>query len=163
MTAATTVPADAELGTLGGVSYTLREWVTTFHLVVAVIDPYTDESAWLLDTAGRILSVFSGADCRVAWLVTAAEADAKQFLGPWAKDLLTLLDPDRTLVKSLGLERLPALVHIRQDLSVAGVAEGWKPSEWQSVTDHLGEVMSWSKPRIPAVGDPSPFLGSPAL
>lgn len=162
MSPATTVPADAELGTLGGVSYTLREWVTTFHLVVVVIDPYTDESSWLLNTAGRLLNVFRGADCRVGWLVTTGEDDARTFLGPWASELLTLLDPNRALVKSLGLERLPALVHIRQDLSIAGVAEGWRPSEWQAVTDQLGEVMSWSKPRLPAPGDPSPFTGSPA-
>ena len=162
MTAAATVPADLEIGTISGDSFPLREWVTTFHLVVVVIDPYTDESSWLLDTASRVLSVFRGADCRVAWLVTAGADDAKTFLGPYAKDLLTLLDPDKALVKALGLERLPALVHIRQDCSVAGAAEGWKPSEWQTVTDQLGDVMSWSKPRLPAVGDPSPFVGSPA-
>lgn len=163
VTAATTVPADADLGALGGESYSLREWVTTFHLVVVVIDPYTDESSWLLTTAGRILDIFRGADCRVGWLVTAEEGDARQFLGPWAEQFLTLLDPNRSLVKSIGLERLPALVHIRQDLSVAGVAEGWQPRQWQTVTDHLGDVMSWSKPRLPSPGDPSPFQGSPAL
>lgn len=163
MTTATTVPADAQLGTLSGKSYTLREWVTTFHLVTVVIDPYTDESSWILRTAGRVLNEFRGADCRVAWLVTAPAGDARQFLGPWAEELLTLIDPNRSMVKSLGLERLPALVHIRQDLSIAGVAEGWQPSQWQTVTDQLGDVMSWSKPRLPAVGDPSPFRGSPAV
>ena len=140
----------------------LREWVTMFHLVVVVIDPYTDESAWILPTASRILETFSGADCRVAWLVTADEVDAKRFLGPHAERLLTLLDPDRSLVKGLGLERLPALVHIRQDLSVAGAAEGWDPVEWQAVTDQLGDIMDWSKPCLPALGDPSRFAGSPA-
>lgn len=163
MTAATSAPADLKIGALSGSPITLSQWVTTFHLVVVVIDPYTDESAWVLDTAGRILSEFKGADCRVGWLVTAGEDDARTFLGPWAKELLTLLDPDRTVVKALGLEHLPALVHIRQDLSVAGVAEGWDPKQWQTVTDQLGTVMSWSKPRLPAAGDPSPFAGSAAL
>ncbi len=162
MTAATTAPADVSLAAISGGPYTLSEWVTTFHLVMVVIDPYTAESAWILDTAGRILSAFRGADCRVAWLVTANEADARTFLGPWANELLTLLDPDRALVKSLELSHLPALVHIRQDLSVAGVAEGWRPAEWQAVTDQLGDSMSWSKPRLPAAGDPTPFVGSPA-
>jgi len=162
VTAATTAPADTKIGAIGGTPISLSEWVTTFHLVVVVIDPYTDESAWILPTASRILETFSGADCRVAWLVTADETDAKRFLGPRADALLTLLDPDRALVKALALEHLPALVHIRQDLSVAGAAEGWNPAEWQAVTDQLGDVMSWSKPRLPAAGDPTSFVGSPS-
>ncbi|NCY17386.1 MAG: hypothetical protein EBX39_11590, partial [Actinobacteria bacterium] len=33
------------------------------------LDPFTLESSWILETAGRILTAFHGADCRVAWLV----------------------------------------------------------------------------------------------
>lgn len=162
MTAAASAPADAELAALGGEPRTLREWVTTFHLVVVVIDPYTDQSAWVLDTAGRILRTFRDADCRVAWLVTSDADDARTFLGPWADDLLTLVDPDRSFVKALDLEQIPALVHIGQDLTVIGAAEGWDPPAWEAVTDRLGTMMSWSRPVIPALGDPSPFAGSPA-
>ena len=43
------------------------------------------------------------------------------------------------MVKGLGLERLPALVHIRQDLAVVGAAEGWHPPEWDSITENLGK------------------------
>ena len=163
VTPATEAPEELEVTAVGGEPRTLREWVTTFHLVMVVIDPYTDESAWLLDTAGRVLTTFREADCRVGWLVTADEGDARTFLGPWAVQLLTLLDPDRRVVKSLELERLPALVHLRQDLAVVGVAEGWDPKEWQAVTDNLGRLMSWSRPVLPAAGDPSAFTGSPAL
>ena len=77
-------PGDVKLTPLQGEPRTLQEWLTTFHLVVVVLDPYTYESAWLLDTAGRILSEFRGADCRVGFLVTANAEDARQFLGPWA-------------------------------------------------------------------------------
>ena len=70
MPAVTTAPADLSITALGGEPRTLREWVTTFHLVVVAIDPYTDQSAWILDTADRILTNFREADCRVAWLVT---------------------------------------------------------------------------------------------
>ena len=101
------------------------------------------------------------ADCRVGWLVAADADDARAFLGPWADRFLTLIDPDRAVIKGLGLERLPALVHIRQDLAVVGAAEGWHPPEWQAITDNLGKVMSWSRPLIPVAGDPSPFEGSP--
>ncbi len=162
MTAATQAPAELELVALGGDARTVREWVTTFHLVLAVIDPYTAESAWLLGTAGRVLTAFRGADCRVAWLVTADGEDARTFLGPWADQFLTLVDPDRRVVKGLELERLPALVHIRQDLTVVGAAEGWDPDEWRAVTDHLARMMSWSRPMLPEPDDPGPFEGSPA-
>ncbi|CAN5861525.1 hypothetical protein BH24ACT3_BH24ACT3_15870 [soil metagenome] len=141
----------------------MAEWLTTFHLVMVVIDPYTNESSWLLPTAGRILRNFIGADCRVAWTVTAGPDDARRFLGPLADEILTLVDPDREAVKALGIDRLPALVHINQDLSVAGLAQGWNPAEWRPITANLAKLMSWSGPSLPGPGDPGPFDGSPAL
>ena len=44
-----------------GEGRTLEQWLTTFHLVSVVIDPYTNESAWILDTAARIMRNFTGA------------------------------------------------------------------------------------------------------
>ncbi len=158
----TTVPGDVELAALSGEERTLDEWLTTFHLVLAVVDPYTKESAWLLGTMGRVLETFRGADCRVAWLVTAGAEDAGRFLGPWSRQVLTLVDKERAVVKALGLDELPALVHISQDLTVMGVAQGWQPAEWQEVTDRLGTIMRWSRPVFPAPGDPGAFRGSPA-
>ena len=160
MSAVTTAPADLSVTALGGEPRTLEEWVTTFHLAVVAIDPYTDQSAWILETAGRVLANFAEADCRVGWLVTADGDDARAFLGPWADRFLTLLDPSKAVVKGLGLERLPAFVHIRQDLAVVGAAEGWRPKEWESVAENLGRVMSWSHPVIPLPGDPTPFEGT---
>jgi hypothetical protein len=160
MPAVTTAPADLSITALGGEPRTLREWVTTFHLAVVAIDPYADQSAWILETATRILDDFVGADCRVGWLVGADADDARAFLGPYADRFLTLVDPDRAVIRGLGLERLPAFVHIRQDLTVVGAAEGWNPPEWQSIAANLGKLMSWSHPLVPVPGDPSPFEGS---
>jgi hypothetical protein len=155
-------PGDVVLAPINGEPHTLREWLTTFHLVVVVLDPYTYESAWLIDTAGRILRVFEEADCRVAWLCTCPADDARKFLGPWAEEILTFADPDRAFVKAVELERLPALVHIAQDGTVAGAAEGWDPAEWRAAADNLARVMSWRAPLIPAPGDPVAFPGTPA-
>ena len=160
MPAVTTAPADLSITALGGEPRTLAEWVTTFHLAVVVIDPYTDQSAWILSTAARILDDFVGADCRVGWLVASDADDARAFLGPLADRYLTLIDPDRAVVRGLGLERLPAFVHIRQDLAVVGASEGWHPPEWHSIAANLGKIMSWSHPLVPVPGDPSPFEGS---
>ena len=108
---ATDPPGDLELAPLDGEPRTLDGWLTTFHLAAVILDPYTYESAWLPETAGRILDDFRGADCRIAFVVTADADDAREFLGPWAQRILTFADPDRDLVKALGLNELPAFVH----------------------------------------------------
>jgi hypothetical protein len=105
---------------------------------------------------------FTGAAVRVNWLVAGTEEDAKAFLGPLATEFLTFADPERQTVAKLGLERLPALVHIRQDMSVAGASEGWNPDEWRAITDNLSKAMSWSRPVVPDLGDPAPYAGTPA-
>lgn len=157
------VPAELELVPLKGKARPARAWVTTFHLVTAILDPYTPESAWLLPTVARIFRVYDQADCRVAITVTCSAEEAAQFLGPYAEEFLVFVDPDRALVKELGVELLPALVHVRQDLTVANSAEGWQPDEWRKVTDYLSMAMSWSAPLVPAPSDPVGYPGTPAL
>ncbi len=154
---------DVPLTHLSGATHPLDDWLTTFHLAVVVVDPYEYESAWLLETAGRILTTFTGADVRVGFVVTAPPAEAKEFLGPWADQLFALCDPDKAFVRSLGLETLPALVHIGLDGSLLGSAEGWDPVAWRAVVDNLAKAMWWKAPDIPAPGDPKPYAGAPAI
>lgn len=154
---------DVTLTHISGVALPLREWLTTFHLGVVVLDPFEYESAWLLDTAGRILDVFRQADVRVGFVVTSTPEDAKAFVGPWADRLFVLCDPDKAFVRSLQLEQLPALVHIGIDGTLLGSAEGWDPLEWRAVADNLARIMSWKAPDIPAAGDPKPYQGAPAV
>src|SRR5262249_2596134 len=121
------------------------------------------ESAWILQSVRRIFTVFRGADCRVAWLVTSNTDGAKQFLGPLADEFLTYVDPDRTFVKATGLSVLPALVVLRQDGSLLGVAEGGDPAAWRTVTGELAGLTSWSRPIIPVKGDPVAYPGTAAF
>ena len=159
---ATDPPADLTLAPINGEARSVSDWLTTFQLAVVVLDPFTNESAWLLETAGRILTHFTGADCRVCFLVTGTEGEAREFLGPWADKVLTFADPDRAAVKALGLNELPAFLQIRGDRHVAAAAEGWDPMEWRGVANALAKNMSWSAPLIPADSDPTPYAGSPA-
>jgi hypothetical protein len=159
----TTVPADLVLHPIGGEERTMEELTSLFHLVLVAIDPYEYESAWILPTAGRILSDYLGADCRVAWLVTAPEEDAKAFLGPWAERILTFCDPDREAIKALEINEIPTLIHIETDRTVVGRADGWDPATWKPITDNLAKMMSWSRSIYPKPGDPAPFRGSAAL
>lgn len=148
---------------LNGPARPLSAYLGMFHLVLVVLDPYTNESAWILDAAGRVLETFIEADCRVAWLVAAPPEDCTQFLGPWGQQFTTFADPDRAVIKQLGLGRLPALVHLAQDATLVGVAEGWSPPAWRAITDELAVVLRWKGPNLPAPTDPAPYEGTPAL
>ncbi len=156
-------PADLVLTPIGREARPLSEWLTTFHLATVALDPYTNESSWILPTAVRILEGLRGSDATVNLLITASEADAKSFLGPLADRFLVFVDEDRAVVRGLGLRQLPAFAFIRVDATVPAAAEGWNPAEWRSVAEAITDVTAWSPPDIPVVGDPGPFHGTPAL
>jgi hypothetical protein len=160
---ATDPAPDLVLTPLNGEPRRVDDWVTLFPLALVVLDPYTYESAWLLDEAGRILSSFTAADVRVGWLVAATADEARSFLGPWAESLLTFADPDRDAIKALGLEQLPAFVVVDMACKVDAVAEGWDPAQWRAAVGHLAAILDWSKPAIPGSGAPGPYPGTPAL
>jgi hypothetical protein len=154
---------DLVLAPLGGEPRSLDEWLTTFHLASVVLDPYTNESSWILPTATRILEGLRGSNARVNFLVTADDADSRTFLGPLTAQFLVFTDPDRAAVKALGLTELPAFVFIRVDGTVPSAAEGWSAPSWRAVADAVADATAWRPPDIPVVGDPGPFRGSPAL
>jgi hypothetical protein len=154
---------DLVLAPLGAEARKLEEWLTTFHLASVVLDPYTNESSWILPTATRILEGFRGADARVNFVVTADERDTRAFLGPLVDDFLVFTDPDRAVVKALGLTELPAFVLVRVDGTVAAAAEGWTAASWRTVAREITALTAWRTPDLPVVGDPGPFHGSPAL
>jgi hypothetical protein len=156
-------PLDLTLTPVQGEGRTLEQWLTTFHLVSVLIDPYTNESAWILDTAARIMRNFTGAAVRVNWVVAGTEEDATAFLGPLADEFLTFPDPERAYVKALGLERLPAFVFVRVDGEVVAAAEGWNAMEWRKVAEAVADATAWTRAVIPGPGDPQAYAGTLAL
>lgn len=147
-----------ELTTIGGETRSLDDWTTTFHLCLVVLPGRPEASAYV-PMAERIFDVFSGADCRTAYLVVGNDRAATRVLGEAGEQRLVYCDPDGLLTKSLGFNLLPALVHLRQDTSLAGLAEGWQPKEWNAVTSQLAKAMAWTKPMLPGPHDPPPFDG----
>ncbi|MBM3718822.1 MAG: hypothetical protein FJW53_07630 [Actinobacteria bacterium] len=141
----------------------LREWLTTFHLAPIVLDPYTRESSWILKTAARVMHQFAGAAVRVNFLMTSDAHEARSFLGPLADQFLVFCDPDRVAVRALGLTELPSFLLIQSDGTIPIAAQGWNPADWREVSAHIAALTSWSKPTLPAPGDPVAFRGSPAL
>lgn len=153
-------PPDLVLDSLRGDGYPLRDWLTSYPLLLVGIDPYTHESAWILETAGRFLDHYAPSDIRVGWLATTDEEGCRQFFGPWAERFLTFPDPDREAVVALGFERLPGLVHVRADGHLT-VANGWDPVAWREMAVELSTILSWTRPAVPQPGDPTPYAGTP--
>lgn len=141
----------------------IMDWLTTFHLASVVLDPYTNESSWLLRTATTVLEHFRDSDARINLIVMAGPDDTRKFLGPLADRFLVFCDPERAAAKAMRLTELPAFVFTRVDGAVVASAEGWHPSEWAAVADEVAEYTSWTTAAIPIAGDPGPFHGSPAL
>jgi len=139
----------------------LSEWTTTFQLFVVALDPYTQQSAWILPTAVRLLREYAEADCRVGFLMTCDADDARQFLGPLADEFMVFVDNDRATCKALGLGSLPALVHIDQSPAVVGAAEGWDTQGWRAVAMELSKILDWTPPGLPNAADPGAFAGTP--
>lgn len=154
---------DLTLTPIKGDPRTLREWLTTFHLASVVLDPYTNESSWILETAARVMRQFMGAAVRVNFIVTCDAESARTFLGPLADEFLVFADPDRAAVKALGLSELPAFVVIQSNGAIPASAQGWNPAEWKDVAAFIAHLTAWSKPTLPAPGDPGAFHGTPAL
>jgi hypothetical protein len=159
---ATKLPDDLELAPLDGDARPLGDWLTTFHLASVVLDPYTNESAWVLKSAVRILEEFRGSDARVNFIVTANDDDARSFLGPLTERFLVFCDPERAVVSAMGLEQLPAFVFTRVDREVVATAQGWNSPEWHAVAVAIAATTKWNVPTIPAPGDPGAFAGTPA-
>ena len=157
-----TVSASLDLAALDAQPRPLDDWLTTFPLAPVILDPYTAESAWILDTARRILLNYRGAGCRICWVVACGAEDARRFLGPYADEMLTFADPDRRAAAAFGIDKLPAFCLIRQDGSVAAQAQGWDPDEWRTVAESISDLTRWSRPVIPDQGDPAPYAGTPA-
>lgn len=132
-----------------------------FHLVFVAVDPAHERSARIVPTAGRILSDYREADCRVAWMVAGRAEEARGFLGHWADDLLTFVDPDLEAIRAFGITHLPAIVHLGMDGDVVAAVEGWDPPRWRALTTELSRITGWTRSHIPGPRDPAPFAGAP--
>lgn len=152
---------DLMLTSMNGRARSVREWLTTFHLVFVALDPFNARSRWIVPTAARILSDYDDADCRVAWLVAGDATDARKFLGRRATDILTFVDPDLVAIRGFGLVTLPAIVHLGMDVQVVNSVEGWDPPGWKTLTTELSRVVGWTHPLVPGPRDPGPFVGAP--
>jgi hypothetical protein len=143
-----------------GTTRTLDDWSTIFHLCLVILPARPEASAWL-PVARRLFRTFGDADCHTAYCVAGPEEVARRIVGDAENDAIVFVDPDGALVRSLGLEHLPAFVHLRQDTTLVAAAEGWDPKEWQRVAREVGKALAWTVPEVAGPGDPAPTPGWP--
>jgi hypothetical protein len=150
---------DLLLAPINGKPRPVVAYLTMFHLVFVALDPFSQRSAWLVETSGRILTNYDQANCRVAFLVAGTADEAREFLGHWATDILTFADPDLTAIRGFGLQALPAIVHLGTDGTIVNAVEGWDPPAWRTLSERLSQIVDWRGPVIPGPRDPAPFDG----
>ena len=128
-----------------------------------MLDPYTNESSWILKSAVRILEGLPWVRRRGSISSSPSDDDdARRFLGPLCEEFLVFCDPDRIGRQGDG-SRTAAGVRVRPvDGELVAKAEGWNPTAWREVAELVAEATNWIAPLIPIAGDPSPFAGSPA-
>jgi hypothetical protein len=143
-----------------GVTRTLDDWSTMFHLCLVILPP-RPEAAMFIPIARRIFNVLGDADCRTALCVAGNEFIARGVLGDAEDEYLSFIDAGGEFVTSLGLTHLPAFVHLRQNTTVVAAAEGWDPKTWQAVAKEVAKSMAWSVPTVAGAGDPPPTTGWP--
>lgn len=143
-----------------GKTRTLDDWATVFNLAIVVL-PDRPEGAHFLPVIERIFATFGDSDVRTIVCVPSTPAITKRILGDVVDEWLVWCDPERALVDSLGLERLPAFVHLRLDTSLVSAAQGWSPTEWQKVADEIARHEHWTSPIVSGRGDPHPTPGWP--
>lgn len=145
------------LSTAAGVTRSVDDWTTMFHLCLVILPDRPEAARWI-PVAQRIFGVLGDSDARTAYVVTGTPAIAERILDAEMDKAMVFVDPDKAFVQSLGLEHLPAFVHIRQDTSVGAAAEGWKPDEWQEVAREVAKAMAWSVPDVAPPGGTVPAV-----
>lgn len=148
------------LTTSKGMTRTLDDWSTMFHLCLVIL-PDRPEASVFVPIAERIFATLGDSDVKTAYVVTGPASVAARLLEDTERSELAFVDPDKALVASLGLERLPAFVHLAQDTSVLSSTEGWDPDEWTRVAKEVAAAMAWTAPEVSRPGDPPPFEGWP--
>jgi hypothetical protein len=148
------------LTSLAGTTRTLDDWTTVFNLALVVL-PDRPEARTFVPVIDRIFATFGDSDVRTVVCVPSTAPIARRILGNAADTWLVFVDPDAALCTSLGLERLPAFVHLRQDTSLVAAAQGWSPTEWQRVADEVAKSQHWTSPQVTGRGDPPPSPGWP--
>jgi|GEM_PF-6482540 len=135
------------LTTIDGKSRSLDDWTTVFQQLWVVLPPKA-ESESFIGLAEKIFKTFGDSDVRCAYLVPAGEQVATKIMAKTKLKTQCFLDEDGSICKALGITTTPSLVHIRQDTSVAHIANGFDLGTWMQTCDDIAKAIRWTSPQL---------------
>ncbi len=155
--------ATIPLGRAHGPARSIDDITTLFDLCLVVVDVRSGDLVRAMrPVIGRIDAVLSGSDCTIGVLAVGGDDDeALAALGPLAGQLAVYVDTEGEAARGLGVEGTPALLWVTTEPALAGHAEGWDPPAWNRVMVELARRLAWTRPLMPAPGDPPPFPARP--
>lgn len=87
--------------------------------------------------------------------------DAAAVLGRLTQRVAVFADPDGTAAAALGVTAGPALVWVSTEPAVRAAVAGWDGATWRPVVAALARKLAWTRPLMPAPGDPEPSPARP--
>lgn len=160
----------ADVGSLSlhdrdGHRHTVGELTTLFDLCLVVADGgHPSDLARLEEVVERIDQGLSGSDCTVGVLVVGVDGPtAVELVGRAAGGTAVFADPTGETARGLGVAGAPALVWVTPAPAVEAVVHGWDGAAWRSVLGPLAGKLAWTRPLVPAPGDPAPFPATPLV
>ncbi len=141
------------IASIKGTARTLDDWTTVFNVAAILLPPRPGASAFC-PVIERIFATLSDADVRTTIWIPGPESMARKILGDLADRYLVWCDPTSSFAKSLGIESLPAFVHLRQDTTLVAASQGFSATEWQKVADGIAKHTHWIAPIVAGKRNP---------
>jgi hypothetical protein len=155
--------ATVRLHNRAGQARTIDELTTLFDLCLVVVDGLRPAQLHALEPViDRLDRTLGDADCTIGLLaVGVASDDAVDLAGPLAQRVAVYADPAASAATALGLTGAPGLVWVDTQPAVRAAVNGWDPNQWRPAITELAHKLAWTKPLLPAPGDPAPIDAQP--
>ena len=144
--ASTTNPT-LQITSLNGISHTLDDLTTMFTGVWVVLPP-RGEAKEYENVIQQIFKTYGDSDARCAILIPGDIRSANLVKDSLDINVQYFSDVDFKVCDALGVTSLPALVHVRQDTSVANIVNGFDIEEWNNVCKNISTKLRWTKPNF---------------
>jgi hypothetical protein len=135
------------LSTIDGKTRTLDDWTTVFAQCWVVL-PSKAEALDYVDLAEQIFKTFGDSDARCAYLIPGSEREARKIMSHTNGRSQCFIDPDFAVCSALGITSAPTLLFIRQDTSVAHIAQGFTLESWTKTAEDIAKSLRWTTPKL---------------
>lgn len=143
------------LSTIDGTTRSLDDWTTVFSQCWVVL-PSKLEAVSYIPVAEQIFKTFGDSDARCAYLIPGGEEEARRLMSYTTLPTQCFVDPEFTLCDALGISTAPTLVYIRQDTSVAHIAQGFTLESWTKTCEDIAQSLRWTQPKLSSFSNLAP-------